>query len=61
MNVGKKNKNDKKLYYLVKWKQTNDKIRILDSIIETNKINKKNPELLIDYYESKIIFLDEIN
>jgi len=58
INVGYKNRNDKNLYSLVKWKQ-NDSIRILDSIIENTKIRKVCPELLIDFYESKILFLDD--
>ena len=58
LNVGYKNRNDKTLYCLVKWKQT-DNIRILDSIIETNKIKKTYPELLIEFYENRIIFLEE--
>ena len=57
INVGYKNRNDKTLYSLVKWKQK-ENIKILDSIIENKKIRQIYPELLIDYYESKIVFLE---
>ena len=57
INVGYKNRNDKTLYSLVKWKQK-ENIKILDSIIENKKIRQICPELLIDYYESKIVFLE---
>jgi len=56
LNVGTKNMNDKNLFCLVRWKQTNKDIRILDSIIDIEKIKKAYPDLLIDFYESKIIF-----
>jgi len=56
LNVGTKNRNDTNLFCLVRWKQTNKDIRISDSIIDINKIKKACPELLIDFYESKIIF-----
>ena len=58
INVGHKNKNDKTLYCLVKWKQQKN-IRILDSIVENKKIKQICPHLLIDFYESKIMFLDD--
>ena len=58
LNVGKKNRNDNNLYSLVKWKQYKN-IKILDSIVENKKIRQAFPQLLIDYYESKIIFLEE--
>ena len=57
LNVGYKNRNDQKLYSLVEWKQQPN-IRILDSVIENKKIRQTCPELLIDYYESKIVFLE---
>jgi len=57
INVGYKDINDKTLYSLVEWKQQPN-IRILDSIIENKKIKQTCPELLIDYYESKIVFLE---
>ena len=57
LNVGYKDINDKTLYSLVEWKQQPN-IRILDSIIENKKIKQTCPELLIDYYESKIVFLE---
>jgi len=56
LNVGTKNRNDTNLFCLVRWKQTNKDIRISDSIIDIKKIKKACPELLIDFYESKIIF-----
>ena len=56
LNVGTKNMDDKNLFCLVRWKQTNKDIRILDSIIDIEKIKKAYPDLLIDFYESKIIF-----
>ena len=59
LNVGKI-KNDNSLYCLVKWKQTNDEIRILNSLVDTKKMRKRYPNLLIDYYESKITFLDDL-
>ena len=58
LNVGLKNRNEKNLYSLVRWKQPAN-IKLLDSIVENNRIKKEYPNLLIDYYESKIIFLDE--
>ena len=39
LNVGKI-KNDNSLYCLVKWKQTNDEIRILNSLVDTKKNEK---------------------
>ena len=59
MNVGKI-KNDNSLYCMVRWKQTKDGIRILDSLVATKRMRKANPMLLIDYYESKIKFLDDL-
>ena len=61
LNVGTKNKNDKNLFCLVRWKQSNKDIRILDSIIDINKIKKACPGLLIDFYESKIIFSQDLD
>ena len=58
LNVGYKNKNDKTLYSLVRWKQSKN-IQILDSIVENKKIRQIYPQLLIDFYESKIIFLED--
>ncbi len=58
LNIGYKNKNDKTLYCLVKWKQQGKK-RILDSIVENKKIREKFPQLLINFYERQIIFLDD--
>ena len=55
LNVGTKNSYDKNLFCLVRWKQNKD-IRILDSVIDIKKIKKACPELLIDFYESKLIF-----
>ena len=57
INVGYKNRSEKKLYCLVKWKQK-EKIRILDSIVECEKMKKDYPLLLLDFYESKLVFLD---
>ena len=59
LNVGYKNRYDKNLYCLVKWKQSG-KVRILDSIVENKKIKQICPQLLIEFYESRIIFLDNI-
>ena len=59
LNVGKI-KNDNSLYCLVKWKQNKNGIRILDSLVDTKKMRKANSKLLIDYYESKITFLDDL-
>ena len=58
LNVGYKNRNDKTLYSLVRWKQSKN-IKILDSIVENKKIRQIYPQLLIDFYESKIIFLED--
>ena len=58
LNVGYKNRNDKTLYSLVKWEQYKN-IKILDSIVENKKIRQAFPQLLIDFYESRIMFLDE--
>ena len=58
INVGHKNQNDKNLYSLVRWKQQKN-IKILDSIVENKVIGKVYPQLLINFYESKLIFLDE--
>jgi len=57
INVGYKNRSERKLYCLVEWKQQ-ENIRILDSIVECEKIKEKYPYLLLDFYESKLIFLD---
>jgi hypothetical protein len=59
LNVGYKNRDDKTLYCLVEWQQQSDNIRILDSIIENKKIKKKYPNLLIDFYESRLVFLED--
>ena len=57
LNIGYKNRNEKKLYCLIKWKQKNG-IKILDSIVEYEKIKKGNPLMLLDYFETTIFFLD---
>ena len=57
INVGYKNRSEKKLYCLVKWRQK-ENIRILDSIVECEKMRKEYPLLLLDFYESKLVFLD---
>ena len=57
INVGYKNRSERKLYCLVEWKQK-ENIKILDSIVECEKIREKYPYLLLDFYESKLIFLD---
>ena len=57
INVGYKNRSEKKLYCLVKWRQK-ENIRILDSIVECEKMKKEYPLLLLDFYESKLVFLD---
>ena len=57
INVGYKNRSERKLYCLVEWKQQ-ENIRILDSVVECEKIREKYPYLLLDFYESKLIFLD---
>ena len=59
LNVGYINEDEKNLYCLVEWKQS-DNIKISDSIIKNSQMKKAYPELLIDYYESKIIFLDKL-
>jgi hypothetical protein len=56
LNVGTKNMNDKHLFCLVRWEQKSKDLKILDSIIDINKIKRECPKLLIDFYESKIIF-----
>ena len=58
INVGHKNQNDKKLYSLVRWKQQKN-IKILDSIVENKAIRKHYPQLLINFYESRLMFLDD--
>ena len=57
LNIGYKNRNEKKLYCLIKWKQKNG-IKILDSIVEYEKIKEGNPLMLLDYFETRIFFLD---
>ena len=57
LNIGYKNRNEKKLYCLIKWKQENG-IKILDSIVEYEKIKEGNPLMLLDYFETRIFFLD---
>ena len=59
LNVGYKNRSEKKLYCLVEWEQNEEYIRIIDSIIECDRIKKEYPYLLLDFYESKLVFLDE--
>ena len=58
LNVGLKNRDETNLYSLVRWKQP-ENIKLLDSVVENDRIKKEYPNLLIDYYESRIIFLDE--
>ena len=58
LNVGYKNRIDHNLFSFVRWKQHGN-IKLLDSIVENKKIRKEYPELLIDYYESRMVFLDE--
>ena len=57
LNVGYKNRTDKTLYCLVEWEQQQN-INILESIVECDKIKKQYPLLLLEFYESKLIFLD---
>ena len=56
VNVGYKNRSEKKLYCLVEWEQKKD-IEILDSIVESEKMKEQYPKLLVDFYESKLCFL----
>lgn len=57
INVGYNNFSEKKLCCWVQWKQQ-ENIRILDSYVEYDRVRKKCPYLLLDFFESKIIFLD---
>ena len=57
INVGYNNFSEKKLCCWVQWEQQ-ENIRILDSYVEYDRIRKKCPYLLLDFFESKIIFLD---
>lgn len=57
INVGYRNRSERKLYCIVEWEQK-ENIKILDSIVECEKIREKYPYLLLDFYESKLIFLD---
>ena len=56
VNVGVKNRNEKTLYCLVEWEQ-NPEIEILDSIVKYDKVKEKYPKLLLDFFESKLVFL----
>ena len=58
LNVGYKNRSDKKLYCLVEWKQV-AKVLILDSIVECERLKENYSNLLLDFYESKSVFLDD--
>ena len=58
LNVGYKNRSDKKLYCLVEWKQVG-KVLILDSIVECERLKENYSNLLLDFYESKLVFLDD--
>ena len=57
INVGYNNFSEKKLCCWVQWEQQ-ENIRILDSYVEYDRVRKKCPYLLLDFFESKIIFLD---
>ena len=59
VNVGVKNRNEKTLYCMVEWEQ-NPEIEILDSIVKYDKVKEKYPKLLLDFFESKLVFLDDI-
>ena len=56
VNVAYKNRSEKKLYCMVEWEQQKD-IEILDSIVEYEKIKEEYPKLLVDFFESKLVFL----
>ena len=56
VNVGYKNRIDKKLYCMVEWEQ-NPEIEILDSIVDYYKIKEQYSNLLLEFYESKLVFL----
>ena len=59
INVGKINKFDKELYCEIKWKKGKDGIRKKNTIVKTNEIKELYPKMLIEFYESKIIFLKD--
>ena len=60
VNVGKLSKNDKNLYCEIKWKASKNGIQKNNTIIKTSEFLVFYPKLLINYYESKIIFEQEI-
>ena len=59
VNVGRINKNDKSLYCEVEWKISEKGIQKDNTLIKTKDFLIYYPKLLIDYYESKIIFMQE--
>ena len=56
VNVGLKNRSDKTLYCMVEWEQ-NPKIEILDSIVDYERVKENYPQLLLEFFESKLVFL----
>ncbi len=59
INVGKINKSSKELYCEIKWKKGKDGIQKKNSIVKTSEIKELYPKMLIDFYESKIVFLKD--
>ena len=60
VNVGKRN-GDPDLYCEVEWENGENNEKMENTIVSTKHIKQFYPHLLIDYYESKIIFAQEID
>ena len=60
VNVGKRN-GDRDLYCEVEWENGENNEKMENTIVSTKHIKQFYPHLLIDYYESKIIFAQEID
>ena len=60
VNVGRMNRTDKTLYCEIKWKMSKNGIQKDNTIIKTSDFLLFYPKLLINYYESKIIFMQEL-
>ena len=57
INVGRINKYNKELYCEIKWKPRDNGIQKDNTIVKTKEVKELHPKMLVDFYESKIIFL----
>ena len=61
VNVGRIKKSDKELYCEIKWKRGINGIQKENSIFKTRRVKELYPKMLVDFYESKIVFLKEFH